>query len=222
MTSLKTKGHCLQIWIRQPDVLNQAACGIMWPACYYRDFIASTSEDHGTAAATQSSHLWFRPSSSSSTHKILPFYVLLPQELSSVVTWKLRRQPTALTNPLLHIFPFPSWKLLDQSQVLFSRQKKVEAHKSPQSQFQDLFSPRWSSSTWIKAPLSSSILPLHKVSSPLAPSIQPSAPHPLQTNPSWALQKAMIFSRDLYSRSSLVLMGGRGSLQILNKGHFIP
>ena len=221
MTSLKTKGHCLQIWIRQPDVLNQAACGIMWPACCYRDFIASTSEDHGTAAATQSSHLWFRPSSSSSTHKILPFYVLLPQELSSVVTWKLRRQPTPWTNPSLHIF-FLFETLGPITQVLFSRQKKVEAHKSPQSQFQDLFSPIWSFSTWIKAPLSSSTLPLHKVSSPLAPSIKPSAPHPLQTNPSWALQKAMIFSRDLYSRSSLVLMGGRGSLQILNKGHFIP
>ena len=221
MTSLKTKGHCLQIWIRQPDVLNQAACGIMWPACYYRDFIASTSEDHVTAAATQSSHLWFRPSSSSSTHKILPFYVLLPQELSSVVTWKLRRQPTPWTSPSLHIF-FLFETLGPITQVLFSRQKKVEAHKSPQSQFQDLFSPRWSFSTWIKAPLSSSIFPLHRVSSPLAPSIQPSVPHPLQTNPSWALQKAMIFSRDLYSRSSLVLMGGRGSLQILNKGHFIP
>ena len=105
MTSLKTKGHCLQIWIRQPDVLNQGACGIMWPACYYRDFVAPTSEDHGTAAATQSSHLWFRPSSSSAAaHKNLPFYVLLPQELSSVVTWKLRRQPTPLTNPPLHIF----------------------------------------------------------------------------------------------------------------------
>ena len=151
MTSLKTKGHCLQIWIRQPDVLNQAACGIMWPACYYRDFIASTSEDHGTAAATQSSHLWFRPSSSSSTHKILPFYVLLPQELSSVVTWKLRRQPTPWTNPSLHIF-FLLETLGPITQVLFSRQKKVEAHKSPQSQFQDLFSPRWSFSTWIKAP----------------------------------------------------------------------
>ena len=151
MTSLKTKGHCLQIWIRQPDVLNQAACGIMWPACYYRDFIASTSEDHGTAAATQSSHLWFRPSSSSSTHKILPFSVLLPQELSSVVTWKLRRQPTPWTNPSLHIF-FLFETLGPITQVLLSRQKKVEAHKILQSQFQDLFSPRWSSSTWIKAP----------------------------------------------------------------------
>ena len=161
----------------------------MWPACYYRDFIASTSEDHGTAAATQSSHLWFRPSSSSSSaHKNLPFSVLPPQELSSVVTWKLRRQPTPLTNPPLHIF-FLLETLGPITQVLLSRQKKVEAHKILQSQFQDLFSPRWSSSTWIKAPLSSSSLPLHKVSSPLAPSIQPSAPHPLQTNPSWALQK---------------------------------
>ena len=132
MTSLKTKGHCLQIWIRQPDVLNQAACGIMWPACYYRDFIASTSEDHGTAAATQSSHLWFQTSSSSSAaHKNLPFSVLPPQELSSVVTWKLRRQPTPLTNPPLHIF--------FQSQVLYSRQKKVEAHKILQNQFQIKF-----------------------------------------------------------------------------------
>ena len=192
MTSLKTKGHYWQIWIRQPDVLNQAACGIMWPACYYRDFIAPTSEDHGSAAATQSSHLLFRPSSStssSSAHKNLPFSVLPPQELSSVVTWKLRRQPTPLTNPPLHIF--------FQSQVLFSLQTKVEAHKILQSQFQDLFCPRWSSSTWIKAPLSSSSLPLNKVSSPLAPSIQPSAPHPLQTNPSWALQKKQWFLGDI-------------------------
>ena len=35
-------------------------------------------------------------------------------------------------------------------------------------------------------------------------------------------KKARIFRRDFYSHSSLVIMGGRGSLQILNKGHFIP
>ena len=187
MTSLKTKGHCLQIWIRQPDVLNQAACGIMWPACYYRDFIAPTSDDHGTA-----SHLWFQTSSSSSAAapKNLPFSVFLPQELSSVVTWKLRHQPTPLTNPPLHILE----TLGPITQVLFSRQKKVEAHKILQSQLQDLFSTRWSSSTWIKAPLwaprvflyASFQLPLL-----LPPRRRP--PIPIQSNPSWALQKRRWF-----------------------------
>ena len=219
MTSLKTKGHCLQIWIRQPDVLNQAACGIMWPACYYRDFIASTSEDHGTAAATQSSHLWFRPSSSSSsTHKILPFYVLLPQELSSVVTWKLRCQPTPLTNPPLHIF-----FLLDQSHRCCSAAKRklklTKALKassricSPPDEALQLESrPPWAPQAFLYTRFH---LPLLLPSSRLPPILS----KPIQAE---LCKKAMIFSRDFYSHSSLVLMGGLGSLQILNEGHFIP
>ena len=188
----------------------------MWPACYYRDFITPTSEDHGTAAATQSSHLWFQTSSSSSSaHKNLPFSVLPPQELSSVVRWKLRRQPTPLTNPPLHIF----FLLETLGPITGAAQPPKESWSSqnpskpvPDKVFQLESRPPWAPRALLYTRFH---LPLLLPSSRLPPILS----KPIQAE---LCKKAMIFRKDFYSHLSHVLMGGLGSLQILNKGHFIP